>query len=189
MDSKTIILGSTSKHKIAALQQVFQEVYPDVQCFIKGVKALSGINEQPVGHTETLQGALHRLSHAKQLIQSESYDFVVAIENGIVPVEIEGVTQWFDVGWVIVENFAGIRAFACSNGVEMGTRYVEEARKRGFDTTTVGAVMAEQCPGLEATDPQLFLTSNLVPRSEMLKQTLKTALGELQRKQSHNDEN
>lgn len=174
-----VLVGSTSGHKLDAVRETFKEVYPGTQITVKGVEAISGVNEQPVGLEEIFQGAQNRLQEAKRLAQ-EVYDFAVGIENGILPVEAGAREIWFDVGLVIVENKRGQQSFSLSPGVVFPSWAVEEARKRGFATTTVGTVIFEKIGG-ERTDPQSVLTSRLVSRTEMLKQALKIALGQLQK--------
>jgi len=176
-----ILLGSNSEHKLKAVKETFKEVYPDTQIMVKGVKVTSGINEQPVGLKEIFQGAQNRAQEAKRLAQ-EAYDFIIGIENGILPIETGEGTMWFDVGLVIAENKKGQQGFALSSGVVFPSWAVEEAQKRGFATTTVGTILFERNNG-DRTDPQSLLTNQLVSRTAMLKQALMIALGELQQKQ------
>lgn len=178
---KTIFVGTTSKQKLAAVEQVMGEIYPEGKFEIKGVKADSQINKQPVGHEETLQGALNRLAETKELIGSTGFDLIITMENGIFPVKIGNNIHWFDFCWVIGEDNLGNQALAHSTGLEFNQDYVKEALRRGFDTTTVGSVISE-LTGTDSANPHSDLTNKLISRAEILRQSIKTVLGQLQKK-------
>ena len=80
----------------------------------------------------------------------------------------------------MIEDSRGKRSWAVSAGVEFPQNSVKEAKRRGFDKTTVGSVIAES--GGEATDPHSFLTHGLVSRKDLLQQALRIALGQLPKK-------
>ena len=172
-----IIVGSTSQHKIGAIDEVFEEVFPNYQIKIRGIKTISGVNEQPVGFEEISKGAQNRLNEAKRLTQ-EVYDFIIGIENGILPVESGKRVIWFDVGWVVIEDKEGEQSYGLSSGIEFPQEYVDKAKEAGFETTTVGEIIAKETGG-DKTDPQSLLSRGLVSRKEMLKQALKIALGQI----------
>jgi len=174
-----IIAGSTSEHKLNAITETFREVYPNVQIIVNGVKTASEVNEQPVGFEEIFQGACNRLEETKRLVQ-EAYDFAVGIENGVFSVETGKRAIWFDVGLVIIEDKDGRQGYGLSSGIEFPQKYVDKAKEAGFETTTVGEIIAKEMGG-DKTDPQSILSQGLVSRREMLKQALKIALGQLQK--------
>ena len=173
-----ILLASTSQHKLSAVQKAFEKIYPQEKIKIKTVKAASNINEQPVGYSEIFQGAANRIKNAKSATQKESLDFIVGIENGIIPVKTAQGKRWFDVAGVIIENKEGQQSLALSAGVEFPSDLVEKARKMGFTTTTVGSLIAKEAGG-DATDPHHLLTKGLVTRSFLLEEAIKIALGQL----------
>lgn len=178
-----IFVASTSAHKLAAVREASTEVFPHDELRVKGMKAASEINEQPVGHEETVRGALNRLKNLKQVIGSTRYNMLISMENGIFPVKIGDRQAWFDLGWVVVEDANGNQCFAHSTGIEFEAQFVEQAERKGFQTTTVGSIIAERT-GADGTDPHAYLTAGKVGRSDMLQQTLKTALGQLFRNRS-----
>jgi inosine/xanthosine triphosphatase len=178
-----VLVASTSQHKLGAVERVFKETYSDWEIDMEGVKAPSEINEQPVGHKEMIEGALNRIKNAKKTAKGKKFDFVVGIENGIFPIEVDGTEKWFDVAWVVIENKEDKQSLAVSAGVEFPREFIQEARKKGFKTTTVGSIIAEKT-GCDGTDPHTFLTSNLASRSKLLEQALKIALGQLQERAS-----
>ncbi|EKD92789.1 MAG: hypothetical protein ACD_28C00330G0003 [uncultured bacterium] len=179
---KEVFVASTSKHKLGAVEGVAREVFPEEESKVEGRKASSGINEQPVGHEETIQGALHRLEELKGALDAtrSRYDLLVAFESGIFPVTVGKVERWFDLAWVVIEDGNGTQKLAHSTGIEFDAADVEKAKAKGFKTTTAGSMISERT-GADSTDPHSYLTHEVVSRSEMLRQALKTALGQLSR--------
>lgn len=173
-----IFVASTSVHKLEPVNKGAIEVFSGLGISVDGRKAASEVNEQPEGYEETLLGAFNRLKNLRNIIKGTRYDLLVAFENGIIPMKIQKQLRWFDLGYVVVENEHGNQSIAHSPGVEFNIVDVEEAKRRGFDRTTVGAVMAERL-GIDPADPHAYLTSGIVPRSEMLRQSFKSALGNL----------
>lgn len=176
-----ILLGSTNEHKISAVKQVFKKLFPNENVQIKGIKADSEINEQPLGHEETIGGALNRLKNAKLLYEGD-FDYAIAIENGLFPVSVKGKKRFFDAAWVAVEDAKGRQTISLSSGLEFSEKAINKALTRdgGFKTTTVGLIIAQET-NCDATDPQSFMTNGLVSRVDMLKQAIEIALGQLQR--------
>mmetsp|Transcript_48769 Transcript_48769/g.98325 ORF Transcript_48769/g.98325 Transcript_48769/m.98325 type:complete len:138 (-) Transcript_48769:273-686(-) len=70
-----VVVGSATALKIQAVDVAFQTAFSKAPLLkggkgalsVEGVKAASGVNEQPSGHEETVRGALNRLRHAKDL--------------------------------------------------------------------------------------------------------------------------
>lgn len=174
-----ILVCSNSEHKLSATESVFKKLFPNEVVQVKGVKASSEINEQPVGHEETIKGALNRLKNAKTFMRGIVFDYCIAIENGLFKVEINHKTRWFDCAWVVVEDSNGNQRIALSSGLEFSESAVKKALEKGLETTTVGSIMTEET-GCDGTDPQLFMTNNLVSRADMIKQALEIAIGQLQ---------
>lgn len=174
-----IFVASTSPHKIAATREAAVIAYPGT-LHVVGYKAASEINEQPVGQAETLLGANNRMRNLKVMIGGTRYDVLIAMENGINEIPSDQGGIWMDTGLVIAEDMNGRRGIAQCIGVPFETMDVDEARRNGFETTTVGSVYAKR-KGTEATDPHRGLTNGLVTRMEGLKQAVLAAIGQLQR--------
>ncbi|MFZ2587344.1 MAG: inosine/xanthosine triphosphatase [Alphaproteobacteria bacterium] len=79
---KTIIVGSKNAAKIAAVQQGVGAYW--LEATVRGEDVPSGVSAQPLGHEETLTGALNRARAAKAL----GADLGVGLEGGVV--EIHG---------------------------------------------------------------------------------------------------
>ena len=172
-----IILASTSEHKLAAVKEAFSKIL-DGPITVTIFKSDSGVAEQPVGWREIYRGAINRISFLGKRIKGGVYDYLVAIENGIVFLDFDKRGKWYDVGLVIIESSQGKRAVSFTAGIEMPLNLVEEARKRGFSTITVGALMAKTYGG-ESTDPHSILTRGAVSRKSLLVQAIKIAIAQV----------
>ncbi len=136
-----VVLASTSAVKLEACRAAF-----GLEAEIITVKAPSGVNEQPL-NDETLTGAFNRIAAAKQL--APGADVYVSIENGIF--EEEG--RYIDRPVIVVARGACENHITYGEGVEFPKGSVEETRRRGFDTCTVGRVMQEQGLVRQHDDP------------------------------------
>jgi non-canonical (house-cleaning) NTP pyrophosphatase len=141
-----IVLASTSAVKIDACRKAF-----GAAADITGVKVPSCVNEQPMD-TETLQGAFNRIAAARAAMPGA--DVYVSIENGI----FEENGKYIDRPVIAVAKGAGAPEVTYGDGVEFPAASVEETRKRGFDTWTVGKVMQEQGIVAQHDDPHLTLS-------------------------------
>jgi len=163
---KGIKLGSTSAHKLEALKEACVRIGIEVE--IAGSPAESKINAQPYGFDETYKGAMNRARNT-QLENSQAT--AVGIENGIVPIG----DRFVDLAVVVVLTSDGQSFVGTSAGIEFPKETVEEARKRGFETTTAGDVMAETM-GASKTDPHSTLTGGKVSRKEILVEAVSAVL-------------
>jgi inosine/xanthosine triphosphatase len=99
-----IVVGSTNPVKQQAAYEGFAAMFSDVVLDIVGMDAASGVNAQPFGDAETLQGALNR---AKAVLQAdEDADYGVGIEGGVGP--LDGQTSPLMVfAWVVIVDRSG----------------------------------------------------------------------------------
>ncbi len=159
-------LGSASIHKLEALKEACVRVGIEVD--VNASPAESEINAQPYGFDETYRGAMNR---AKNTQTKNPKTVKIGIENGIVPIG----DKFVDLAVVVVlvpnsESFIGTSA-----GIDFPREVVEEARKRGFETTTAGDVMAETM-GASKTDPHSTLTGDKISRKEILVEAITLVL-------------
>eukprot|EP01139_Manchomonas_bermudensis_P023756 Amastigsp_a841514_22.p1 type:complete len:178 gc:universal Amastigsp_a841514_22:853-1386(+) len=170
-----VLVGSASPIKVNAVKACLPG-----DTVVHGVAAASGINEQPVGSAETLHGALNRLKNTIQATPDVAWTYAVAMENGILETPLpDGSAVWTDFAWVVVERAAdGKRSYAQSASIEFPLEFVERARARGFDRTTVGSVIAT-ATGCNKQDPHAFLTGGARTRAAILEDAIKLALGQL----------
>ena len=206
-----VAVGSTSAIKIEAVRAALDDVFPHAS--VHGVPGLaSGVAEQPVGLVETRRGAENRLAGAVDWIlqtrptpqsrRSRSADdeaagaiplleFAVGIENGIMEIPSADATEdgssesfWADFAVVTVQDVqSGQRSLALSSTVAVPTEYVEEAKRLGFERTTVGSLIAASGAGegaiVSAVDPHLALTGRLVGRHRLLREAVRVAFGQM----------
>ncbi len=164
-----LVLGSTSVHKIDAVKEACAKIGIKVE--IKGVSAKSEINEQPYGLEETYRGALNR---AKNSQKENNKMFAMGIESGIIPID----DKFIDLAVVIVLTPDGKSFMGTSAGIEFPKYAIEEARLRGFETTTAGSIVAEKLGGSE-TDPHSTLTNGKISRKELLVDAIVSVLSEV----------
>lgn len=143
-----IVLASTSAVKVNACKKAFAGI---ADAEIVTIKASSGIADQPVGD-ETLQGALNRIAFARASVPDA--DLYVSIENGI----FEERGGYVDRAVVVIAKENETPSVTKSDGVTFPRESVEEARKRGFDTWTVGKIMEEQGIVTQHDDPHKDLS-------------------------------
>eukprot|EP00668_Euglena_longa_P014849 GGOE01018879.1.p2 GENE.GGOE01018879.1~~GGOE01018879.1.p2 ORF type:complete len:211 (-),score=51.94 GGOE01018879.1:409-1020(-) len=182
-----VAVGSLSPIKLAAVAQVFRQQFPDRAVDVQGRDTQSGVNAQPVGHEETLHGCANRLEQALSACQDAHY--VVAMENGLVPVDVPGCPlscdpeadpnpRHFDVAWVAIYDAPHQRCeWSHSAGVPFPPSAVDEARARGLERTTAGLVLQRQGLAAHHADPHTTLTEGLAARGDLLEQALRVALG------------
>ncbi|MCX6789181.1 MAG: DUF84 family protein [Candidatus Gribaldobacteria bacterium] len=175
MDKKQIkiVLGSISQHKIEAVKQACQQL--GLETIVSGVKAASGQNEQPVGLSETYQGALNRAQGAKE---QNPEAVVIGIENGIFMSDNDKNPLTVDLAVIVVLTPDNRRIVSTTPGITFPEDCVAIATERGFVTTTTGSVIAEKLGG-DSTDPHSTLTKGAVSRIQTLVAGLVVALAQL----------
>lgn len=94
--TQSIIVASHNPVKVEATRLGFARVWPEEEFSITGVVVPSGVSDQPMSNTETLEGALNRASNARA--QASDADFWVGIEGGIEVMRDEMLT----FAWVVV---------------------------------------------------------------------------------------
>ncbi len=162
-------LGSTSTHKLEALKEACVKV--GIKAEINVFPSESGVNAQPYGLDETYQGAATRARNAQS---ADPQAIAVGIENGIVPVGDTCV----DLAVIVALTPDGQSFVGTSVGVEFLKEAVQEARKRGFKTTTASDVMAETM-GSSVTDPHSTLTGGRTSRKAILVEVVSVVLSRM----------
>lgn len=160
-----VVVASTSAVKIDACRKAF-----GAAAGIVGVKVQSGVNEQPM-NDETVQGAFNRIAAARAAMPGA--DVYVSIENGI----FEENGKYIDRPVIAVARGTGTPEVTYGEGVEFPAASVEETRKRGFDTWTVGKIMQEQGIVTQHDDPHGDLSGK--PRAVYLADAVKSAAKKL----------
>ncbi len=93
-----VAVGTKNPNKVDAVREVFSD-YFDVD--VVGVKADSGVADQPMDEDTMLEGCINRARHARDL---ENADFGVGIETGVRPTN-RTISGYMAVTWcAIVEG-------------------------------------------------------------------------------------
>lgn len=170
---RQIIVAGTSDIKIAATKKaVYELILKDVE--VESIKIGStGINEQPVGESEILEGAMKRAKLAKEADDStNSSTIYLGIENGI---EEQTPHNWFDYAFIYGIFPKGekvtktIRCFFPEECV-----IATSLLPGGFKDNTVGKYMASIGLVRDPADPHVDLCG--FRRTELLKEAIKDIL-------------
>jgi non-canonical (house-cleaning) NTP pyrophosphatase len=76
-----IIVASQNPVKLNAALHGFEHMFPEAHFTVEGFTVESGVNDQPIGRDETLQGAYNRLEGIVAAVPDA--DYWVGIEGGI----------------------------------------------------------------------------------------------------------
>jgi len=78
---KQVVIASRNPVKINAVQAAFKAAFPEGHFSFAGLSVPSGVPDQPLTDTETLQGALNRAENARQA--APDADFWTGLEGGL----------------------------------------------------------------------------------------------------------
>ena len=157
-----IVLGSTSIHKLYAVREACRRI--NLQAEIVEVKTNIEQNEQPVGLSETFDGALAR---ARAAFNNDD-EITIGIESGILTFDshLKDRKFTFDIA-VIVVLTNNHMIMTTSSGVVFPEWSVDEAQRRSFTKTTVGSIITEKIGG-DPADPHSVLTDGRITRASTL---------------------
>lgn len=169
-----VVLGSTSPHKLNAVRNACERL--GIRASVSGVETSSGQNEQPVGFEETFNGALIRTLSARV---QDTGAVSIGIESGIFRLRFDGRSFVFiDAAVIVLITSNNRQIVTTSAGIVFPEEFVEVAEMRGFESTTVGSVIAEKLGG-DPADPHSTLTNGRVSRKMILTDALVVALGQI----------
>jgi inosine/xanthosine triphosphatase len=93
-----VIIASKNPVKIDAARSGFEQFFPKDVFHFEGSKIASGVSDQPMSDSETLQGAINRATNAR--ISFPKADFWVGVEGGI----HEGDLGMEAFAWVVIQS-------------------------------------------------------------------------------------
>lgn len=163
-------ITSQNKLKIDAVLSAYSSINqsPEVMPY----SADSGVGEQPVDG-QALQGARNRI--ANLLKEADGLDRVISIESGI----FRENGQWIDRAVVVIYDTNQNKEYvAYSEGVVFPDKYVETARKIGFDKITVGSVMVKEGYVSDSKDPHKSISG--ISRQDYIENTLARLVKEVE---------
>ncbi len=165
-----VVVASTNPVKIESAQSAFRAMFPDAPCECEGVKAVSGVSDQPLSDKETLTGALNRARHAQELLPGA--DFYVGIEGGVE--DVDGELHTF--AWIVVESKEGVRGKGRSAAFivppEIRRLIVEEGKELGdADDIVFGDSNSKQKNGSIG-----LLTRDVITRRDLYRHAAISAL-------------
>lgn len=167
-----IALGSTSHHKVGALQDALARLALPYE--VQPIAAPSSVDAQPIGADVAALGAENRARYAAEAIGGQ---YAVGIESGI---EWRR-GHWVDITTVVVLRRASegvqwsVAGFATSTGIPFPAEYVRRCIEAGPRDHTVGEFMAAEMGG-SATDGTATLTGGRLTRRGMLVDAVAVAL-------------
>lgn len=93
-----LVIASQNPVKMDAVEEGVEELWPNIEPNILGIKVPSGVGDQPMSEAETLLGAQNRVKAA--IKQLPNADYWVGIEGGIA--DMDGKMAAF--AWVVVSD-------------------------------------------------------------------------------------
>lgn len=160
----TVYVASANPLKIDAVRQGLTQALPTLAFEFIGIEAPSGQAEQPMD-AETLAGAMHRANDVTARYPQANW--VIAIESGLFT-QADG--NYIDKAVIYALAADGRNFTVESEAVAFPKEHVEEARRRGFQQTTVGQVMQEKGLIRNHKDPHQDLIG--ISRMELIQRAI-----------------
>ncbi|MBP3707466.1 MAG: DUF84 family protein [Clostridia bacterium] len=154
-----VIVASTSEAKIKGVETAFERKFENVS--VRGYKTESGVPDQPFGD-DVLKGAMNRLERLKENPETKFADYLVACEGGV----IESCGMYFNVQFVVIEDFHGIARVGMSQGLQIPPQYIEAVRSDGL--ASVMDSIFDKAGGVRVLSDGQMTRSDLVEASAML---------------------
>lgn len=120
-----VAIGSKNLVKIRAVKKAFACFWPKQRFEFVGLRAASGVKDQPRSDKECIKGAFNR---AKKAQQKTGADFSVGIEGGI----CEAENLYFARAWMVVINKKGETGIGSSLSAPLSQKFMNLIDK-GFE--------------------------------------------------------
>ena len=124
---KKVIVSSENPVKIKVAEKAFFAVFPEEQFEFMGVKAESGVGDQPMGE-DTRIGANNRISFIKE--KYPDADFWIAQESGL----FEDKGKFFNRAWVVISDREDFIAESSTSNYYLPKKiqeYIKEGLEQG----------------------------------------------------------
>jgi len=169
-----IVVGSTSPHKVGAVLKAVERLSKQFDlkdATVRGIKAKSGVRDQPFGLPETLDGAMARSAQAA----AESEGAIgLGIESGvmIIPQTLEREARYVDLAVVYLSAPDGWTTITTSTGIEFPAKAVREALDK---QEIAGVLIAKELDG-DPTNCTSSITKGFMSRKDTFVQAVELAL-------------
>ena len=168
----TIAVGTTSKHKLGAVKRACEQ-FGISPVDVVGCETHSRVNAQPIDPNESVTGAWNRADQARAAFPEAA--FWIGIESGVFLARQHKI--FLDLAVIVLLMKDGSFVAATSPGIIFDEASVAEAESQGFETTTVGSVIAKN-HGCDPTDPHTALTNGKLTRTDTLVQGIIAAFSQ-----------
>ncbi len=165
---KAVIVASENPVKIKAVEGAFRKMFPQETFTFTGVKALSGVSDQPKSDAETKAGAINRAKYIKRRHPKAHY--WASMEGGV---DWEG-KEMRSVVWVVVlsKNQRGLGKTASFTIPPRIAKLVRGGMELGLaDDKVFNRKNSKQQNGAAG-----LLTNNVVTRTDLYEQGVILAL-------------
>jgi len=179
-DELTVHLASKSALKIEATQLACQGMFDPLNIKMNSTNSESGVNSQPFGYDETIQGATNRLNSLEKSMSPNDNAMLVSIENGLRYSEKENC--YYDFVHVIVKK--GQSTFSHTQDCcKVPTDIVNAIPKDNNQAflKTWGEIAKEKGLAKDSNNPHQEEIFGGISRTEHLSKALCQALGQLKK--------
>lgn len=160
---KIIAVGSENPVKITAVKNVMQKLLGNVKIY--GVKVSSGAPPQPIGLSQTLEGALNRAE--KALLKVTNADLGVGIEAGIINIALNNKTRYLDFQYCVIVDKEERKTFGAGPGFEYPPIVTQKVTEENLE---VGEVM-EKITGIKNLGEKMgaigYLSHGIMNRTKL----------------------
>lgn len=128
-----IAVGSKNPVKISAVKLAFEKAFPHESWEVEGIDVGSGVSDQPMSDSESIQGARTRAQKSRDALEA---DYGVGLEGGLQ--QIDG--EWFDCGWIVILDKNGVEGIGSSVRIHTPDKMVAMV-KEGMELGHVNDVL------------------------------------------------
>ncbi|KAJ3226856.1 hypothetical protein HK099_003968 [Clydaea vesicula] len=154
-----VVLGSTNPSKILSVKNSLEKIMKNYSLEVIGVKAPSGVRDQPMSDEETLKGAENRAKSV--LAQYPHADFAMGIEGGISKIG----DVFLENGFVVVLSKNGEKGIGTSGSYQLSSKILNKIN----EGTELGDIV-DELSGEESVKTKQgamgLLTKNLITRDK-----------------------
>lgn len=171
---KRVIVASQNPVKIRVAEETFKAVFPDEDFEFVGVKAISGVPDQPM-EDETRLGAKNRLDFIKE--NYKGADFYIAQEGGI----FEDGGRLSNRAWIIISDKNGFVAESSTANFYLPKK-VEEYVRDGMELGLANDKFFNTANSKQGISSIGYLTDGIYDRVKYYLQPAIIALSEIKHK-------